>query len=152
MERTLPRCGLSGTVLAVMLLIATSLGCGYGQPRMDYSKAGLVDVSGTVRFDGEPLPAAIVVFQAPDETFSFARTDDTGRYRLMFDSVMAGVTKGQKTVRIRTLGSLGEDDPDAKRSGTERVPECYNRQSTLTVEVTGNSTSTDFDLRSDCGG
>lgn len=152
MERTLPRCGLSGTVLAVMLVIAASLGCGYGQPRMDYSKAGLVEVSGSVRLDGEPLPAAIIVFQAPDETFSFARTDDTGRYRLMFDSVMAGVTKGQKTVRIRTLGSLGEDDPDAKRSGTERVPDCYNKKSTLTVEVTGNSTSTDFDLRSDCGG
>ncbi len=152
MERTLPRCGLSGTVLAVMAVIAAQLGCGYGQPRMDYSKAGLVDVSGTVRLDGEPLPAAIVVFQAPDETFSYARTDATGRYRLMFDSVMAGVTKGQKTVRIRTLGSLGEDDPDAKGSGTERVPECYNKKSGLTVEVTGNSTSTDFDLRSDCGG
>lgn len=140
------------TLLAVTLAFTPLVGCGSGKPRMDYSKAGLVDVSGAVRFDGEPLASAIVIFEAPDETFSFARTDAAGRYRLMFDSVMAGVTKGPKTVRIRTLGSLGEDDPDAQRSGTERVPDCYHSKTTLTVEVTGNSTSTDFDLRGDCGG
>lgn len=137
--------------LACMTVLSVSLGCGSGTPRMDYSKAGLVDVSGTVRFDGEPLAGAIVTFTAPDETFSFARTDAAGRYRLMFDSEMSGVTKGSKTVRIRTLGSLGEDDPDAKRGGTERLPPCYNRESTLTVEVTGASSATDFDLESDCG-
>lgn len=138
-------------LLAAASILAASLGCGSGKPRMDYSKAGLVDVSGTVRFDGEPLSAAIVIFEAPDETFSFARTDATGRYRLLFDSVMPGVTQGPKTVRIRTLGSLGEDDPDANRGGSELIPPCYNSKSTLTVEVSVNSTATDFDLRGDCG-
>lgn len=141
-----------GFVMAVGPGLAVTLGCGSSTPRMDYSKAGLVDVSGTVRFDGEPLAAAIVIFESPDETFSFARTDEAGRYRLLFDSVMPGVTKGSKTVRIRTLGSLGEDDPDAKRGGSEIIPSCYNAKSTLTVEVTGNSTTTDFDLHRDCGG
>lgn len=141
---------LGGILLLVAL--AAAAGCGSGKPRMDYSKAGLVDVAGTVRFDGTPLGSAIVIFESADETFSFARTDAAGHYRLMFDSVMPGVTKGSKTVRIRTLGSLGEDDPDAKRSGTESIPPCYNKQSRLTVEVTGDSAATDFDLRSDCGG
>lgn len=141
-----------GLLMAVGPGLAVTLGCGSGKPRMDYSKAGLVDVSGTVRFDGQPLAEAIVIFEAPDETFSSARTDDNGRYRLLFDSVMPGVTKGPKTVRIRTLGSLGEDDPDAKRGGSESVPPCYNAKSTLTVDVSENSTATDFDLRGDCGG
>jgi hypothetical protein len=141
---------LSGFSLSAAVCIAAA-GCGSGKPRMDYSKAGLVDVSGTVQLDGEPLAAAIVIFEAPDATFSFARTDDTGRYRLLFDSVMPGVTKGPKTVRIRTLGSLGEEDPDTNRGGNEAVPPCYNSKSTLTVEVSGNSTATDFDLRGDCG-
>lgn len=137
--------------LLIALALAATAGCGSGKPRMDYSKAGLVDVSGTVRLDGTALAGAIVTFQAPDETISIARTDAAGRYRLMFDSVMPGVTKGPKQVRIKTLGSLGEDDPDAKRSGTERVPDCYNSKTTLAVEVTGDSAATDFDLRSDCG-
>ncbi len=137
--------------LALVLALAAAAGCGSGKPRMDYSKAGLVEVSGTVRLDGAALPGAIVIFESPDETFSFARTDSDGRYRLMFDSVMPGVTPGRKKVRIKTLGSLGEDDPDAKRSGTEQIPNCYNTKSTLALEVTAASTTTDFELRSDCG-
>jgi hypothetical protein len=135
----------------LMIALAAAAGCGSGKPRMDYSKAGLVEVSGTVRLDGEALAGAIVIFQSPNDTISSARTDAAGRYRLMFDSVKPGVTKGPKQVRIKTLGSLGEDDPDAKRSGIERVPDCYNAKTTLAVEVTGNSSGTDFDLRSDCG-
>lgn len=113
---------------------------------MDYAKAGLVRVGGTVRFGGEPLPGAIVLFENPENgTFSYARTDQAGRYSLMFDSVQPGVTKGQKTVRIKTSGSLGEDDPGA-RPGPERIPAHYNAESSLTVEVTADSSSTDFDL------
>lgn len=114
---------------------------------MDYSKAGLVNVGGTVRLGGAPLANAIVIFENPaDGTYSFARTDGTGRYVLRFDSVQPGVTKGRKVVRIKTSGALGEDDPDAGPPGQERVPACYNAESKLSVEVTADSTSTDFDL------
>lgn len=113
---------------------------------MDYSKAGLVKVGGMVRFGGEPLAGAIVLFENPENgTFSYARTDQAGRYSLMFDSVQAGVTKGPKKVRIKTAGSLGEDDPGAL-SGPERIPARYNADSSLTVDVTGDSSATDFDL------
>lgn len=119
---------------------------------MDYSKAGLVDVGGTVRLGGKPLAGALVVFENTENgTFSYGRTDDAGRYTLMFDSVKRGVTKGQKTVRIKTAGSFGEGDPDARPGGKELLPACYNSQSTLTVEVTGDSTSTDFDLNPNGG-
>ena len=132
------------TLGALLLILAG--GCGSSAPRMDYSKAGLVQVRGTVRMSGEPLPGAIVLFEDPENgTFSSARTDAAGHYSLMFDSVQPGVTKGRKTVRIKTSGSLGEDDP-AARSGRELVPARYNTKSELAVEVTGGSSSTDFDL------
>jgi hypothetical protein len=115
---------------------------------MDYSKAGLVQVGGTVRLGGKPLPKALVVFENTENgTFSYGRTDDAGRYILMFDSVKQGVTKGPKTVRIKTTGSFGEGDPDARSGGKELVPARYNSASTLTVDVTADSTSTDFDLQ-----
>lgn len=136
-----------GGLACLTLAACVATGCWGGPPRMDYSKAGLVQVGGTVRFGGKPLPGALVVFENPENgTFSFGRTDDTGKYALMFDSVKRGVTKGRKTVRIRTAGSFGEGDPDARPGGKELVPARYNSQSTLTVEVTADSTSTDFDL------
>lgn len=114
---------------------------------MDYSKAGLVQVGGTVRLGGKPLPGAVVIFENTENgTFSYGRTGEAGRYTLMFDSVKPGVTKGRKTVRIKTAGSVGEGDPDARAAAKEVVPACYNSQSTLTVDVTADSQATDFDL------
>lgn len=133
-------------VAAAIASLAFGGGCWSTAPRMDYAKAGLVRVEGVVRLGGEPLSGAIVLFENPENgTFSYARTDPTGRYSLMFDSVQPGVTKGRKVVRIKTSGSLGEDDPGV-RSGPELVPSRYNTASTLTADVTGNSSSTDFDL------
>ena len=135
----------AGAVLFAGAVFAAG-GCWSGPPTMDYSKAGLVQVSGTVRLGGNPLAKAIVIFENPENgTFSFARTDSTGRYTLRFDSVQPGVTKGRKVVRIKTTGSLGEDDRDAS-AGPERVPACYNAGSKLAVEVMADSDSTNFDL------
>jgi hypothetical protein len=131
----------------VMTALALLAGCSTG-PKMDYAKAGLVQVGGVVKFGGTPLADALVIFENPDNgTFSFARTDGTGRYALMFDSVQPGVTKGRKTVRIKTAGSFGEGDPDARSAGgKELLPACYNAASKLVVEVTGPSNDINFDL------
>lgn len=137
---------------AWLVITVLAAGCWSTTPKMDYSKAGLVKVGGAVRLGGAPLTKAIVIFENPENgTFSFARTDESGRYALQFDSVQQGVTKGRKIVRIKTSGSLGEDDPDAAPRGEERVPACYNAESKLTVEVTADSASTDFDLDPNCG-
>jgi hypothetical protein len=135
-----------------MVALVAAGGCWSTAPRMDYAKAGLVRVAGTVRLAGRPLPGALVTFEDPETgMFSHGRTDDDGRYSLMFDSRQAGVTKGHKVVRIRTAGSIGEDDPDAGPTRQELVPSCYNKDTKLVAEVTGNSSATDFDLASDCG-
>lgn len=131
----------------VMTALALVAGCSTG-PKMDYAKAGLVQVGGVVKVGGTPLADALVIFENPENgTFSFARTDATGRYALMFDSVQPGVTKGRKTVRIKTAGSFGEGDPDARSAGgKELLPACYNSASKLVVEVTGPSSDVNFDL------
>jgi hypothetical protein len=131
----------------MMTVVALLAGCSTG-PKMDYAKAGLVQVGGVVKLGGAPLANALVMFENPENgTFSFARTDATGRYALMFDSVQPGVTKGPKTVRIKTAGSTGEDDPDARAAGgKELLPACYHSASKLVVEVTGPSSDVNFDL------
>lgn len=131
----------------VMTALALLAGCSTG-PKMDYAKAGLVEVGGIVTLGGSPLANALVVFENPDNgTFSYGRTDATGRYRLMFDSVQPGVTKGRKTVRIKTTGAIGEDDPDARpASSKELLPACYHSASKLTAEITGPSDAINFDL------
>lgn len=130
--------------MAVAALLA---GCSTS-PRMDYAKAGLVQIGGVVKLGGAPLANALVIFENPENgTFSYARTDSAGRYALMFDSVQPGVTKGRKTVRIKTAGSFGEGDPDARSTGgKELLPACYHSDSKLVVEVSAPSDHVDFEL------
>jgi hypothetical protein len=130
-------------------------------PQMNYGAANLVQASGTVKLDGQPLPNAVVTFEAPQNgTQSYAMTDTSGNYRLQFDSKMPGVTPGQKVVKISTTRKIlglnqseggGETDPatepKADRS-QEIVPERYNRKSKLIVDVEPSRTVYDFDLES----
>ncbi len=141
------------------LLLGLMAGCG-AAITTDYSSLNLVSVSGVVTLDGAPVANALVVFEADDLTTASDRTDADGSYTLQFNSEQAGVTAGRKTVRISTTGSLGEDvdagageeDPDAAPADAaeEAIPECYNRQSQLIVEVTGDTRRLDFDLKGDC--
>jgi hypothetical protein len=140
--------------------------CTYG-PQADYGKLGLVEVSGTITLDGQPLSQAAVFFiNEADSTHSYGVTDQAGHYTLMLDSRKSGVIPGLRRVQIATdknpLGDSGfsgqvaetgeEEDPDAapKRSQNEKVPACYNERSKLKVEVTDNDTKMDFELKSDC--
>lgn len=138
------------------------------EPRMDYGKADLVEVTGKVTLDGQPLGFAVVSFDSPDGQFAFAMTDSEGGYQLQFDTVKTGCTKGPKVVQISTnrkiLGLNVADDgaaeegdaaeetglEDGSTSGPEKVPSCYNKESKLKVTVTDSDTTFDFALNSDC--
>jgi len=143
-------CG--GTVAAGLFVIMA--GCGRVGP--DYSKVDLADVRGEVTLDGQPLVDAVVVFEAPDTTYSFGRTDSAGAYQLMFNSEKSGVTPGPKIVRIRTSGGLGEmseegaEDAEGSAKEPEQVPACYNSKSQLKATVESGAHSIDFHLKSDC--
>lgn len=150
----------------VMMGLGTCLGCSNG-PSTDYSKLGLVSISGKITLDGSPLPGAAVFFiNEADRTHCYGVTDNAGHYTLMLNSEKAGVIPGEKRVEIATarnpLGNSGasaegdggaeEEDPDAapKQSKNEKVPACYNTKSKLKISVTGADNSLDFDLKTDC--
>lgn len=135
--------------------LATSLpGCG-GPLATDYSGLNLVEVSGRVTLDDDPLPGAMVIFESEDQTYSYGRTDDSGRYELMFNSEKSGVRPGPKIVRI-TTGPAGEESGIEPDEGEESpapppmtIPARYNTRSELTAEVSAERRRFDFDLRSD---
>jgi len=133
-------------LIAVLTLLAL-LPCGCEQST-DYGSLDLVDVTGKVTLDGQPLAGATIRFEGPPLRFSEGVTDAEGKYRLMYDSNQAGCTPGEKTVRI-TSGATSEEgaDPDsAKAAGS--IPAAYNSQSTLKADVSESNKTFDFDLQS----
>ncbi len=159
---TTVRC-FSNRCLMLCSPILIIVGCST-TPQMDYSKVDLVNVTGTVTLDGQPLPNAVITFDSvEDGSFAFAQTDSSGRYQLQFDTVKNGVTTGKKQVQISTTRRIlglnteneagGEDSDEASAAegpAEEAVPECYNKQTKIQVEVTSATTTFDFDLKSDC--
>jgi hypothetical protein len=141
-----------------LLIFAALLATGCGGDKPDYANLNLVDVSGTVTLDGEPLAGAGVFFEAFDQTFSYAETDSSGYYAMRFNSEITGVLPGPKIVRIRSTG-LGFDDggdsedaPDERVSAgekSERVPARYNSASELAVTVSDSRRTFNFELTSD---
>ncbi|MBL8850681.1 MAG: carboxypeptidase regulatory-like domain-containing protein [Planctomycetaceae bacterium] len=126
-------------------------------PSVGYDSIELVQVSGEVTLDGQPLPRAVVTFEAEDGQFSYGLTDDSGSYELQLDSDMEGVRPGKKVVRISTTrkilglnadeGSVETPQDKAGLAG-ERVPPKFNSESALVADVTADQTTFDFDLQS----
>jgi hypothetical protein len=144
--------------VCLLFTVVTLAFQGCGGP--DVERVPLVRVRGKVTLDGKPLKQAVVVFESADGSFSYAETNSWGRYDLRFDSQTRGVTPGTKTVRvsmnrrIHGLNSNDEGAPGDKAGGSfrkqppERVPEKYNVQSTLTVDVKPAAGTFNFDLTS----
>lgn len=133
-------------------------GCGAGSKKPDYSSLDLAPVTGTVKLDGKPVAGATVVFESEDKRFSEGKTDENGYYTLMYDSNQAGVTPGEKTVRI-TAGAAegsdgeesgGEDNMGRPLKAKVKIPAKFNKKSELkrTVEAGGSAQTFDFDLKS----
>ncbi|MDZ4685979.1 MAG: carboxypeptidase-like regulatory domain-containing protein [Planctomycetaceae bacterium] len=140
--------------IAIGLLTSLCIGC--GRPAANYSSLELVNATGTVTLDGQPLSEAVVTFDAPDGQFSYGLTDSSGGYSLQIDSQKRGVTPGEKTVRISTTRKIlglnateGESDPASPgASAGEKVPAQYHKDSELKVSVSSDKTRYDFDLKS----
>lgn len=139
-------------ILSLSLLIL-SAGCG-GSINADYSQLDLIDVSGTVTLDGQPLSGATVAFETRDGTFSSGVTDESGAFDLMFNTEQSGCLPGDKIVRIQIkTDSENPDEESEEEGGTGnqpqiKIPEQYNKKSTLEVTVDANHTTFEFDLKS----
>ena len=155
--------------LAVTILVLAICGCDGGLST-DYSKLDLATVEGTVRLDGQPVEQAFLKFESGDNTFSFAMTNQNGYYRLRFNSEKDGILPGRKTVRIRMSQSYGgygtgparaenahaegetdADDIEGKEAIAiaKELPESYNVDSQLTVDVKSGTQTVDLNLYSD---
>ncbi|MFW6170269.1 MAG: carboxypeptidase regulatory-like domain-containing protein [Planctomycetota bacterium] len=132
------RCCLS--VAALMLLVWTA-GCG--------GNDNLGGVYGTVTMDGEPLADALVTF-APLEPGRPAagRTDEQGRYELVFSRDAEGALIGEHLVSISTYNVV-PGEGDTEKVIPESVPAKYNVNSQRKVTVEAGSNEFNFDLDSE---
>ena len=112
----------------------------------------LVEVTGNVTLDGEPLPEATVRFLpivTGDEPArpSSAVTNDEGEFALGYSTTKQGARLGNYRVYISTFRN-----PEPGLPGKpETVPLCYNKETTLTEEVTPEQHEFTFNLESDAG-
>jgi len=126
-------------------LLGTCVGCGDGR----------VKVQGSVTFDGQPVEEGTIAFEPADgKGTSAGGTIKDGKYTLSGESA---VQPGKKIVRINAVRKTGQkveagppSPPGTMVEQVERyIPAKYNRQSTLTCEVTASgSNQHDFPLTS----
>lgn len=136
-------------VLAASLLVT---GCGPGNP------LGRLAISGTVEFDGQPLPAGTIRFEPIDGTgTSSGALIQDGQFSI---ETLKGLPPGEYRVRIMSQGEELAVDPNAVPGpseapgppppgftpAVERIPARYNTQSELTRTVSADSTSFEFKL------
>lgn len=123
---------------------------------MDYESLGLVNVTGRVTMDGQPLSGVTVRFEGPPNRFADGKTDKDGKYVLKYDSNQAGCLPGEKIVRIMQGGAGEGSDEEAPVEGPDgrvaaagqSIPAIYNRKSTLKANVSAENKAFDFSLKS----
>ena len=124
-------------LVAACCLVA--IGCG------GRSDVGRVD--GVITLDGVPLAGAHVTFQPTSGgPPSRAITDAAGRYELRYSRALAGARVGDHEVTISTLDKGNPDAEPPRPPRPERVPDCYNRRTTLTASVACGGSRFDFQL------
>lgn len=158
-----------GSITAVLVAIASFFSCGCSatsQP--DYSKLGLVDITGVLTLDSVPLEGVEVRLETPEDLiYSYGVTDAQGKFRLMFDSRKPGIIPGKKRVIVvaKSLnesdkGRSGEGDegategesttPASNRSTAPIVPKCYGRESKKFIDIDSSTRTISIELKSDC--
>lgn len=133
--------GLGGLVVCLVCYGLYSLMASMmGSPKLP----PLIRVTGKITLDGQPLPAATVMFSPMFEgpgantkvAGSVGVTDKEGRYDLQYVAGVHGAVKGKHMVQVRATNNVG----------MEIVPMKYNHNTQLTVEVTDGSKPLDIPL------
>ncbi len=133
------------------------IGCGGGS---DYVVPELMEVSGTVTLDGEPLSNTTVIFSpqpGTNGTGAIGVTDSNGKYTLKHQSDKSGIESGKYYVTFSKWAMPdGSPIPEGKTAADveaeEFIPENYR---TVTesgpknvAEVKANGDTFDFQLKS----
>jgi hypothetical protein len=103
-------------------------------------------VSGTVKFDGEPIPDGHIAFVSDTGTNGGGPISN-GQYSV---SVPAGQMKVQITASKLQKLPAGQKGMDGKTEEVRSyIPSKYNASTTLSEEITGAKTGLNFDLKAD---
>ncbi len=111
------------SALALLVALLLVSGCGPSKPET-------VPVSGTVTWNGQPLPQGSILFQ-PEDGKGVPDPGDIkdGRYQLQAKA-------GKKKVEIRATRESGKVDPAMGAAPREQyIPAEYNEKTTLRAEV-----------------
>lgn len=132
-------------VFGVGLALALALGCDRGKVANPRPAA---EAEGAVTYDGQPVPSGIVSFIPLDGGTETGAAVLKGKYRVEPD---AGLTAGKYRIEIRWGKPTGEKIKDAGYGVSpdviaEGLPEKYNAQSILIVEVKPGGNAIDFHL------
>ena len=112
------------------------------------SDNGLIKISGTVTFDGEPIPEGSISFMPVDGKGVTAGGEiKNGKYT-------AEVSPGEMAVQIYASKEMKKENPtqeEIERGITsdpvQYIPEEYNKASTLRITVADSGGKHDFDLK-----
>jgi hypothetical protein len=124
----------------LLFLVLLVFGCQQGPP--------LGEVSGTVKFESEPIENATVMFTHAEGRAAFARTDANGFYELNFSDGRAGALLGENAISIET-GRVGSDAEGNIVEYPEILPAKYNVESEITRTIEPGAQILDFDLTKD---
>ncbi len=112
-------------------------GCGSGD---------VASVSGTVKYDGQPLKGATIEFHPVEGgRYGTATTDDNGYYSLMYKANQYGTKVGKNKVKI--YYSPREDENGNEIPPKIVIPPKYNSETTLIEEVPRGGKTINFDLQ-----
>lgn len=131
-----------GTSLGMAILASISLsGCG----GTDGVTRGSVE--GTVRVDGTPVEQGTISFVPAEGTKGPAAYGviTNGKYALTASD--RGPVVGRHKVQIEAFCHLGKKNPEGEPIKEQVVPERFNSQTTLVMEVTKGQNKRDFDLQ-----
>lgn len=134
----------TGLTLSYCTALMFAVGC--SPTPEDQPEVGLV--KGMVSLDGEAVPGATVDFAPESGRPSSGITDSEGRFELAYNPTTKGAKIGKHTVRISTHRYIENADGTTTEQ-KEIVPEKYNVNSTLSVEVKPGENDFPFSLDKD---
>jgi hypothetical protein len=102
-------------------------------------------VTGVVTQNGEPLAHVIVEFQPDKGAPSYGETDETGSYKLMYQTNREGALLGHHWVSVRTPDEVTDPRTDTTVKVRETVPVQYNDETELEYEVVKGKNN--FDIK-----
>jgi hypothetical protein len=133
----------AGAILVLASVLVS--GCGGGP-------AARAPVTGSVQFDGKPIPAGGIRFIALDkEGMSTNGPINDGKYEMAKDD---GPTPGKYKVQVswpkktgRKINTTENQDPEYTQEETiEQIPIKYTKNTTLEVEIKSGANTHDFNL------